>query len=1093
MSDIVLGIRLTADGKQLAGEIRVSREEFAKLREEVGRNTSEAAKLNNEQKNLAQGLNASANSIGVASAAWSKMFDIVFQAAGALKDYVKEAALLNARHETMGVVLGVVGRNAGYSRGEMELYAESVRKSGITMIESRESVVKMVQSNLDLAIASKLARAAQDAAVIANINSSEAFGRMIHGIQAGQVEILRTMGINVNFEESYKKLARQLKVNVDQLTEQEKTQARANVTLDATVQIMGTYEAAMGTAGKQLSSLARYEENLKVLRGQIFNEALVIAVNNYTDALKGATDEAQRLQTQGDLREWGRNIINTFALVADIVRGAWDVMAQGVESTAVVILQALEKISAVQVGMGLRSAVSHNEMTQYVASFTAIADQNMAARLSRPQMRDTAAGFFAQRDAEAAQKALEGRYDDWGYSPPQTAAGRPGGKKTEGADLRDYVRQLKEQFEITKQASIEEKVLFDLREKHWKNATPRLRQQAIDYARQLDLRKQEEVAAKAAADALDRRTAVQQQAEAIQADFNRTQSETLKQIEFETHLLGLNEREREKAIALRNLENEYDKASVKLKDEDTDAWERRTAAMRRDYEQRKAELPAAIDRRVDARDIQKQIEEGRNAAKQMNEDLQRGLTDSIFRGFEAGKSFARNFRDALVNMFKTTILRPVIQWVVSPITGAITGALGGLGIPGLANAAPGAGGGFGQDLIGQGVSSLLGGSLFSSAGAYAGALGLSSAAAGSQAALLAAQTGVFGSAGLAATASSAGAGFASAALSALPYVGLALGAASLLGAFGGSKGGPAHFTGLDVSGTASMSGLLGSQFTGNSANSKQPFSWQSHDHGATAGINASIAGLFADMTKLAQTLGLDASRLSNAQVPFSFRTTAAGNKGLGPTTEEVIAAFQQNMGQISDALALELMPNLREFAQANESATQTLVRLVTVQEQLRGREQQTLDAMRGYVTGLPDRLGITGLAGFRDSLAVSEFRSPLDRFGSARALLNENYGRAIGGDLAAVQAFPQLAQQLLGIGRDVYASGPQFAEVFVEVNRQLQDVLSQQQNLQTELLRDIDISLVQSAQDQLAEMRRTREVLVEELQNVRAELRRITA
>ena len=46
------------------------------------------------------------------------------------------------------------------------------------------------------------------------------------------------------------------------------------------------------------------------------------------------------------------------------------------------------------------------------------------------------------------------------------------------------------------------------------------------------------------------------------------------------------------------------------------------------------------------------------------------------RGFESGKDFARNFRDTLANMFRTLVLRPVVQAIVNPVAMAITGGLG---------------------------------------------------------------------------------------------------------------------------------------------------------------------------------------------------------------------------------------------------------------------------------------------------------------------------------------------------------------------------------------------------------------------------------
>lgn len=55
-------------------------------------------------------------------------------------------------------------------------------------------------------------------------------------------------------------------------------------------------------------------------------------------------------------------------------------------------------------------------------------------------------------------------------------------------------------------------------------------------------------------------------------------------------------------------------------------------------------------------------------AKAIRDDLNRAVTDGLMRGFENGKGFAENFRDALVNAFKTAVLRPVISAIIDPMT-----------------------------------------------------------------------------------------------------------------------------------------------------------------------------------------------------------------------------------------------------------------------------------------------------------------------------------------------------------------------------------------------------------------------------------------
>lgn len=225
-------------------------------------------------------------------------------------ELVKDATLAAARYETLGVVLNVVGNNAGYSAKEMESFTKGVQKSGIAMIESRAVITRMTQAHIDLSQSTKLARIAQDAAVIGNINSSEAFERMIYGIQSGQTEVLKTIGINVSFEESYKKLAGELGKTAKELTTLEKTQARTNVVMQAGGDIAGAYEASMGTAGKQLLSLTRYWDNFKVTAGGTFLSVLADGVSQITGELKDS-EEALRAN-QAKLTEWGNDAHRAF-------------------------------------------------------------------------------------------------------------------------------------------------------------------------------------------------------------------------------------------------------------------------------------------------------------------------------------------------------------------------------------------------------------------------------------------------------------------------------------------------------------------------------------------------------------------------------------------------------------------------------------------------------------------------------------------------------------------------------------------------------------------------------------------------------------
>lgn len=121
------------------------------------------------------------------------------------------------------------------------------------------------------------------------------------------------------------------------------------------------------------------------------------------------------------------------------------------------------------------------------------------------------------------------------------------------------------------------------------------------------------------------------------------------------------------------------------------------------------------------------------------DQINQSLTDALMRGFESGKDFASNFKDSLVNMFKTLVLRPIISAVMSPISGAIGMGMSALGLSGGASA----GGMDWLGMAGQGYS------LYSGLTSGTGVLGNIGS--------------FFGLGGGAATASLAGGSFASAA------------------------------------------------------------------------------------------------------------------------------------------------------------------------------------------------------------------------------------------------------------------------------------------------------------------------------------------
>ncbi|MRW86778.1 DUF4214 domain-containing protein [Pseudoduganella sp. FT26W] len=73
--------------------------------------------------------------------------------------------------------------------------------------------------------------------------------------------------------------------------------------------------------------------------------------------------------------------------------------------------------------------------------------------------------------------------------------------------------------------------------------------------------------------------------------------------------------------------------------------------------------------------LAKQADDAAQAWKRASQEISSSLTDALMRGFEGGKSLAVNLRDTIVNLFKTMVLKPTIQAVVTGSPGGANGVM----------------------------------------------------------------------------------------------------------------------------------------------------------------------------------------------------------------------------------------------------------------------------------------------------------------------------------------------------------------------------------------------------------------------------------
>ena len=222
----------------------------------------------------------------------SKVLGAAFTAmAAAGGAFIKSAAMTAARTQVLGTSLRVVAEQAGFSEGQIAKLEAEIKDLGITTQNTRQGLIRLIQSQVDLSKSTQLARTAQDLAVIAGENSSVTYDRLVRAIATMNPRLLRMTGIVANLNDVFGEHASKL----DPVT---KKQMLMDFILKEGEKVAGVYAMAMGDVGKAITSLPRYFEELRNAIGKHFLPILKVGVDLLSQFLKwfnALPESAQRV------------------------------------------------------------------------------------------------------------------------------------------------------------------------------------------------------------------------------------------------------------------------------------------------------------------------------------------------------------------------------------------------------------------------------------------------------------------------------------------------------------------------------------------------------------------------------------------------------------------------------------------------------------------------------------------------------------------------------------------------------------------------------------------------------------------------------
>ena len=213
---------------------------------------------------------------------------------------IKNIAGVAMRTQELGIVSQITAKNMGIAKEVVDGQIGALKDLGLTTQAASTLTTQFMRSELELADAAKLARAAQNLAIVAMQDSSQAAMTMTRAITMQRPILLRQYGIIGGLNDAYDAMGKVLGIlsfRVDssgkslrvwsrELTVAEKRQSIFNMIMEQSAGLAGAYEAAMDAPGKAIRSFSRHIMSAQEAIGQYWLPAMDAAVKVATKFIK---------------------------------------------------------------------------------------------------------------------------------------------------------------------------------------------------------------------------------------------------------------------------------------------------------------------------------------------------------------------------------------------------------------------------------------------------------------------------------------------------------------------------------------------------------------------------------------------------------------------------------------------------------------------------------------------------------------------------------------------------------------------------------------------------------------------------------------
>lgn len=271
-NDVTFALKLTADSKELVGEVKLSRDELDKLGQSTRNAGSEAARLNQQNKSLAASFAEQAGEMAKAAVSLAAIHGTIKSAIRASNEYT--AAITG---------LASVSRHAGEDIQQTLNRATALTSDGLLSVsESALALKNLLARGFTTDQAVQMIERFKDSAAFgrqASLDFGQAVVSATEGIKNENSILVDNAGVTKNVSVMWKEYAAQIGVSVDHLTQAQKRQAEYNGILAETEGQLGN--AALASDGL-MGAQARMDASIKASAtalGQSLTPAVTAAAN----------------------------------------------------------------------------------------------------------------------------------------------------------------------------------------------------------------------------------------------------------------------------------------------------------------------------------------------------------------------------------------------------------------------------------------------------------------------------------------------------------------------------------------------------------------------------------------------------------------------------------------------------------------------------------------------------------------------------------------------------------------------------------------------------------------------------------------------